>query len=179
MSRTARGILEEPPLRLGEVLDFMRLIWAVDHGLHKASKRMKSSLGVTGPQRLVVRIVNRFPGITAGQIAELLHVHPSTLTGVLARLQKQRLIRRRVDARDRRRSVLAVTAEGRKLNFGTGGTVEAAVEAVLARLPPPTVDRARQVLVALAGELEAGSAAPPLSRPGPPRARRPRRRRRA
>jgi DNA-binding MarR family transcriptional regulator len=155
----------------------MRLIWAVDHGLHKASKRMKSSLGVTGPQRLVVRIVNRFPGITAGQIAALLHVHPSTLTGVLARLQKQRLIRRRVDARDRRRSVLAVTAEGRKLNF-VSGTVEAAVEAVLARLPPPTVDRARQVLVSLAEELDAGSAAP-LSRPGPPHARRPRRRRRA
>jgi DNA-binding MarR family transcriptional regulator len=142
------------------VLDFMRLIWALDHGLHRVSKRMESSLGVTGPQRLVVRIVNRFPGITPGQIAGLLHVHPSTLTGVLARLQKRGLIRRRVDARDRRRSFVALTAKGRKVNAGRDGTVEAAVAAVMARLPRPTLDRARDVLVALSVELDPGTRTP-------------------
>jgi hypothetical protein len=64
---------------LGEALDFLRLIWAVDHGLHRASKRTETELGVTGPQRLVLRIVGRFPGIPAGHLAQLLHVHPSTL----------------------------------------------------------------------------------------------------
>jgi hypothetical protein len=47
---------------LGDILDFMRLLWAVDHGLHSTSKRMNTSIGVTGPQRLVLRMTGKFPG---------------------------------------------------------------------------------------------------------------------
>src|SRR5919108_5083730 len=84
-----------PPL--GAVLDFMRLLWAVDHSLQSASKRMESQHGITGPQRLVVRIVGRFPGIAAGRVAEILHVHPSTLTGILKRLEQRGILQRRSD----------------------------------------------------------------------------------
>ena len=66
----------------------MRLLWAVDHGLQRRSKRMAATLGVTGPQRLVIRIVGRFPGISAGRLASILHLHPSTLTGILRRLER-------------------------------------------------------------------------------------------
>ncbi len=38
--------VELPPL--GKVLDFLRLLWAVDHGLNRTSKRMEVELGVTG-----------------------------------------------------------------------------------------------------------------------------------
>ena len=38
---------------------------------------VKATVGLTGPQRLVVRLVGRFPGITAGRLAEILHVHCS------------------------------------------------------------------------------------------------------
>jgi len=43
--------------QLGPVLEFMKQLWAVDHGLQSLSKRMESRFGITGPQRLVVRIV--------------------------------------------------------------------------------------------------------------------------
>ena len=66
----------------------MRALWAVDHALRSASKRMKNRVGLTGPQRLAVRIVGRFPNATAGEITKVLHVHPSTLTGILARLER-------------------------------------------------------------------------------------------
>jgi hypothetical protein len=36
---------------LGETLEFMRLLWAIDHGLQRRSKQLASTLGVTGPQR--------------------------------------------------------------------------------------------------------------------------------
>src|SRR5256885_15386752 len=74
--------LDEKGPPLGAVLDFMRVLWALDHALQSASKRMESTFGMTGPQRLAVRIVGRFPGIAAGRLAGILHVHPSTLTGV-------------------------------------------------------------------------------------------------
>ena len=89
---------------LGPELEFLRLLWQVDHALQRRSKRMAKELGLTGPQRLVVRIVGRFPGLPAGELAELLHVHPSTLTGILARLERGGWIARRADPRDRRRA---------------------------------------------------------------------------
>lgn len=153
MTRASGVVLATPIPRLGEVLEFMRLIWAVDHALQKTSKRMRSSIGVTGAQRLVVRIVGRFPGIPAGQVAELLHVHPSTLTGILKRLEHQGLIRRRPDPKDRRRALLGITKKGRRIDAAGAGTVEEAVERVISRTPRAKLDGARQILMDLASAL--------------------------
>src|SRR5689334_10590896 len=60
------------------VLEFLRLMWAVDHELHRVSKAMIGRLGLTAPQRLAVRFVGRHPGLTPGQLAELLHLDPGT-----------------------------------------------------------------------------------------------------
>ena len=133
----------------------MRLLWAVDHALQSASKRMESSFGLTGPQRLVVRIVGRFPGIAAGRIADILHVHPSTLTGVLKRLESRAVLQRRPDPRDARRALFMLTNKGRKLDVVRTGTVEQAVRRVLLK-DPDKVASAQEVLAALSEELDAG-----------------------
>jgi DNA-binding MarR family transcriptional regulator len=140
-----------PPL--GEVLEFMRLLWAVDHGLQSTSKRMESTLGLTGPQRLVVRLVGRFPGITAGTLAQILHVHPSTLTGVLKRLEKRGLLERKADPLDGRKALFALTEAGRTLDIPSEGTVESAVQRVLSRMSRTRILCTQDVLTALAQEL--------------------------
>jgi DNA-binding MarR family transcriptional regulator len=139
---------------LGPVLDFMRALWALDHAVQSASKRMEARLGVTSPQRLVVRIVGRFPGISAGEVAEILHVHPSTLTGVLKRLEARKVLSRRPDPRDGRRALLSLTASGRRIDALRTGTVEAAVKQVLRDLPPRSADCARELAEALALALD-------------------------
>jgi DNA-binding MarR family transcriptional regulator len=121
------------PENLPEVLQFMRLVWELVHSLDRASKRMTLELGVTGPQRLALRVVGLFPGISAGQLAHILHIHPSTLTGILQRLIEQRLVERTAAAGDRRRAQLRLTARGTKINQLTGGTVESAINAALKR----------------------------------------------
>jgi MarR family transcriptional regulator, organic hydroperoxide resistance regulator len=131
---------------LGETLDFMRLIWEVDHALQRASKRMESGLGVTGPQRLVIRIVGRFPGLPAGHLATLLRVHPSTLTGILKRLERKGLMRKRADPRDGRRLLLSLTEEGRVFNLANEGIVEGAVQRALERSSPEQIAATRGVL---------------------------------
>src|SRR5438309_9614455 len=118
---------------LGAVLDFMRLLWAVDHGLQSASKRMEARFGVTGPQRLVVRIVGRFPGIAAGRVAEILHVHPSTLTGILKRREQRGVLERRSDPLDARRALFGLTAKGRKMATLRTGSGPRAGRGVLRR----------------------------------------------
>src|SRR4051812_43779318 len=128
----------------------MRLLWAVDHGLEASSKQMDAIFGVTGPQRLVIRLVGRHPGVSAGRLADALHVHPSTLTGVLGRLEERSIVTRRTDPTDGRRALFSLTAQGRKLDGLNSGTIEAKVRRVLSRLPAKDVEAAKSVLLALA-----------------------------
>ena len=138
---------------LGDALDFLRLIWAVDHALQRRSKSMAVALGITGPQRLVIRIVGRFPSVHARQLAETLHLHPSSLTALLKRLERRGVIRRRPDGRDRRRLLLGLTRRGQALNSDTPGTIEAAVHRTLETVPGRDLDGARVTLEVLARTL--------------------------
>ena len=131
----------------------MRTLWALDHALQTRSRRMAAHQGVTGPQRLTLRIIGRHPGITAGRLAAVLHLHPSTLTEILARLQRRRLIRRLSDPRDRRRALFRLTDLGRRCDAARSGTVESAVRAALARLPARDIAATRTVLAGLARDL--------------------------
>jgi len=142
---------------LGPVLEFMKQLWAVDHGLQTISKRLESQHGITGPQRLVVRIVGRTPGISAGALAQILRMHPSTLTGILRRLETRGILTRKSDPNDARRALFALTARGRKVDTLKTGTVEAAVRRVLAR-QPNEASVAQKLLASLALELENDSA---------------------
>src|SRR5438046_3969740 len=99
---------------LDPVLDFLRALWAVEHGLQRSSKRMEATLGVTGPQRLVLRIVGRFPGLSAGRLAGIVQLHPSTITGILARLVQRGLLVRERDMHDMRRVRLRLEPTARR-----------------------------------------------------------------
>ena len=138
---------------LGDVLDFMRLIWALDHGLQSLSKKMQASIGLMGPQRVTLRVLGRFPGLSAGELARILLVHPSTLTGVLQRLEARKLVKRTLDAADGRRAHLALTAIGRRLDVPARGTVESVVGDVIGRFPRDQVHLTSRVLATLAQEL--------------------------
>ena len=149
MVTSSRAPDEPAATVLPDVLRFMQVLWRVVHGLEQASKRMASTHGVTGPQRLVLRLVGLQPGISAGGLAAILHVHPSTLTGVLRRLQAQGMLARRADPGDRRRAVLRLTAKGRRVNDIRRGTIEAAVDRALRDIPSRDRASAGRVLAAI------------------------------
>jgi DNA-binding MarR family transcriptional regulator len=138
---------------LGETLSFMQLVWAVTHGLESASKRMHAELGVTGPQRLVLRIVGHHGRISAGTLADVLHIHPSSLTGMLRRLEQAELIRRENDPFDRRRTLIELTRRGIRLNEERRGTIEASIASALSKLPKDKLAGAKAVLKAIAASL--------------------------
>jgi DNA-binding MarR family transcriptional regulator len=150
---------------LGNALSFLRTLWALDHGLARASNRMERSLGVTGPQRLALRLIGRTPGIGPAELAALLHVHRSAATGLIRRLEAKRLVSRQVHPGDARRWVLFLSAAGRRLDRVDKGTIEARVRRVLAGTRAVDAAAAVQVLERLAGALEvAPPRAPRLTR---------------
>jgi len=142
-----------PEDSLDPVLDFLRLLWRIEHELQAASKRMGAQLGVTGPQRLALRIATQFPGVSAGDLARILHLHPSTITGVLQRLVDKGLLLRERDPADTRRVHLRPSRRAARLTRRSGGTVEAAVARVLDKLSAARIRHARAVLDALAEAL--------------------------
>jgi DNA-binding MarR family transcriptional regulator len=138
---------------LDPVLQFMRLMWSVDHGLHKVSKRMATDIGLTGPQRLAIRIIGRKPGMAAGELAALMHLDPSTVTGIIRRLEGGGMISRRADPADGRRARLTLTSRGRGIDRRSAGTIEAVVRRALGVMAPQQVAAASQVLATLAAHL--------------------------
>jgi MarR family transcriptional regulator, organic hydroperoxide resistance regulator len=141
------------------VLDFIRLMWSVDHELQRMSKRMVGRIGLTAPQRLAVRFIGRQPNLTLGELAAALHMHPGTVTGIVRRLEATGLVTRTRSTEDTRRSHLTLTLAGRALNRRRAGTVEAAVRRALAAMTPGQVAAAAAVMRQVARELKAEQAA--------------------
>jgi DNA-binding MarR family transcriptional regulator len=139
--------------QLEPVLDFMRLLWSVEHGLQRMSKRMEGELGITGPQRLALRVVGRFPGLSAGELAHIVRLHPSTITGILQRLVARGLLECKRDPSDSRRARLRLKPRAVAYTKSSPGTVEKAVTRALNEMGASNVRAARKVLAEIAQRL--------------------------
>ena len=138
---------------LDPILDFLRLLWSIEHALQRKSKRMETDLGITGPQRFVLRIIERFPDLSAGDLAHIVRLHPSTITGILQRLVSRGLVNRTRDPADSRRARLRVSPRAAAYTRVVPGTVEKAVTVALREAGAANVRAARKVLAAVAGRL--------------------------
>lgn len=132
----------------------MQRLWSLAHGLEVRSKAMARTLGVTGPQRLVIRMVGQSPDASAREIANTLGMHPSTLTGILARLESHKLLVRKIDALDRRVARFRLTKAGQQIDRERRGTVEAAVRRALGRADAAVIAHTMELLELLTAELE-------------------------
>jgi DNA-binding MarR family transcriptional regulator len=149
----------QTPPATDAVLEFLRLMWSVDHELHRVSKAMFGRLGLTAPQRLAVRFVGREPGLTPGHLAELLHLDPGTVSGIVKRLENAGLISRARSGGDTRRMLLTLTPKGQNLNRRRSGTVESAVRRTLDGVSSADLAAASRLLRRLAANLAAESQA--------------------
>jgi DNA-binding MarR family transcriptional regulator len=130
-------------------------MWAVDHELQRVSKRMVSRIGLTAPQRLAVRFIGLHQGLTLGELAELLHLHAGTVTGIVQRLESLGLVAQTRSAEDSRRRHLTLTAKGQHVNRRRKGTVEAAVRRVADAATTGELAAAARVMDLLAENLAA------------------------
>ena len=147
---TMRSAAAAGGFALNPVLDFLRLLWSIEHGLQRTSKRMERQFGITGPQRLVLRVVGQFPGLSLSELAEIVRLHPSTITGIVQRLVASGIVERKRDPGDSRRARLSLTAAARPFSELTVGTIEETVREALRRTGARNVNAARKVLLEIA-----------------------------
>jgi DNA-binding MarR family transcriptional regulator len=84
-------------------LEVLGSIRKIIHAFDVYSRRLTRQYGITAPQLVCLLEVIEQDGITAREIASRIHLGPSTLVGVLDRLESKGLIERRRDTRDRRK----------------------------------------------------------------------------
>jgi DNA-binding MarR family transcriptional regulator len=146
-------------LPLNPALSFLQRIWELNHALERLSTRMERTLGITAPQRFIVRCVGKYPGMTAGQLATMLHLDRGSVSAALRRLEQQGFLKRRRDPRDGRRVILGLTPKGRTMDVPRSGTVESAVVHLLESSSKAEIETTRAVLRRLSAALDDEEAA--------------------
>ena len=109
---------------VGSVLNSLRRLV---NALHSASSQMQHAHGVTAAQLFVLSQVRRSPNLSIRDLAELTMTHQSTVSVVVGRLVRRKLLQKRRAAEDARRVALTLTPTGAMV-------VETAPEAFQLRL---------------------------------------------
>jgi homoprotocatechuate degradation regulator HpaR len=81
--------------------------------------------GLSDQQWRVLRVLGEHGTVETGRVAREAFILGPSLTGVLARMERDGLVRRERDPQDQRRTVIEATAKGRKLVEKLSHTVEA------------------------------------------------------
>ena len=115
---------------------------------------MEAATGVTAEQRVIIKVVGKYPGLAASRLAALLHLDAGTVSASLGRLERRGLVERRRGQRDKRRVTLGLTAAGRAVDQKVVGSVERTIEEVLEGANPHEVSAACKVLCALTDRLD-------------------------
>ncbi len=107
-----------------------RIVRAIDI----QSRKLVASCGLTGPQLVTLRAIDRLGSPSLTLLSREVSIGKATLTGIVDRLERQRLVARTRDSADRRRITVSLTAAGEK---------------TLAAAPPLLQDRFRSELAGL------------------------------
>lgn len=133
--------------------ELLRVMRSIEHHLQSASKVMARDVGVTGPQRSVLRAIAKQPGISASAVAEAVQLHASTIAGILQRLLERGLVSRIKSEDDARKAVLHVTEAGKKVVDTRSVGPDNAIKRALGRFGAGDVETTMAVLEAVAAEL--------------------------
>lgn len=102
--------LDNDAYNLRVLRSLRRIVRAID----LYSRELKASCGLTVPQLICLSAIRREKQITAVALSLLVHLSPSTLVGILDRLEKAGLIARVRSTEDRRLIIIKATEAGKE-----------------------------------------------------------------
>jgi homoprotocatechuate degradation regulator HpaR len=111
-SRTAPGKTAPIPAPLMSAALPMQLLRAREAVMQRFRPTLRA-LGLTDQQGRIMRALADVEGIDMMELARRCRIHPASLSRIVPRLVARGLLRRRADARDARRTTVALTAKGR------------------------------------------------------------------
>lgn len=97
---------------ISEIMQSLRRIFkAIQNYSHEVSNKF----GTTGPQLWALKTVSQNGNLSLGELSKKMYLHPSTITGVVDRLEKKGYVLRDRGQEDRRVVNVQLTPKGKRL----------------------------------------------------------------
>lgn len=97
---------------ISEIMQSLRQIFKA---IQDYSQDVSKEFGITGPQLWALKTISNNVSLSPGELSKKMYLHPSTITGVVDRLEKKGYVVRDRGQEDRRVVKVQLTLKGRKL----------------------------------------------------------------
>jgi DNA-binding MarR family transcriptional regulator len=97
---------------ISDIIDNIRRVFQI---LNEQSQRIKQETGLTGPQLWAIRVIHEKGPINISDIARRMYLHPTTVLGIIDRLEANGFVSRNRSKEDRRVIWLELTKDGKDL----------------------------------------------------------------
>ena len=106
---------------ISHIMDNIRRVFQI---LNEQSQRVKQETGLTGPQLWAIRVIHEHGPINISDIARRMYLHPTTVLGIVDRLEARGFVSRNRSKDDRRVVWLELTQGGKCLVQSTPEVVQ-------------------------------------------------------
>lgn len=97
---------------VAEIMDNIRRVFQM---VNEQSKLVERETGLTGPQLWAIKVIASHGTLRVSELAGRMYLHPTTVVGILDRLEKRGLVSRTRSLEDRRVVDVSLTDDGRRL----------------------------------------------------------------
>ena len=146
----------------GEVAPVFNTLRRLVHSMHVASREVERQLGVTGAQLFVLTQLRATPSLSINALAERTMTHQSTVSVVVRRLVRRKLVRKVRAADDSRRVELTLTPTGTTLLRRAPEVMQVRLTRAIESMPHADRVALERGLKHLLNELGGGEAATPM-----------------
>jgi len=97
------------------ISEIMQSLRRIIKSLQDYYQEVSENFGVTGPQLWALKTISHHDSLSLSELSQKMYLHPSTMTGVIDRLEKKGYVKRNRNQGDRRVVCVALTAKGKGL----------------------------------------------------------------
>lgn len=144
---------------IADILDNLRRVFRV---VHRYSKRAEKVGGLTGPQLWAMKVLAESAPIRVTDLARRMYLHPSTVVGILDRLEQQDQVTRTRSEKDHRVVTVSLTGKGRETVSNVPEIAQGLLLKGLKGLPDAELSSVSEGLRKLVGILGVEGMPPPL-----------------
>ncbi len=152
---TRRGSARDPGRRETDTAGIVQGLRRMVRALQTYSQEVRSAYGLTGPQLWALKTLERHGRMTVGRLAAALAVHQSSISILLLRLERRRLVRRIRSRPDRRIVHVALTPRGAAVAADAPEAAQGRLLHALGSMSAEQLRRTRRVVDQLVQAMEA------------------------
>ena len=141
------------------ILDSVRRIV---RAVRLSSRLSEATVGLSAAQLFILQRLAEHDGLSINELADETLTHQSSVSVIVSNLAARRLVRRAISRQDRRRTVISLSAKGRRALAGAPEAMQVRLIAALGDLSEADITRLARLLARWTRAAGIGGTAPTL-----------------